>query len=368
MALTLAVASLVISVPTLWAQRPGNDQFNSRILLTGTNLSVTGSNIGATKQNGEPNHAGNVGGASVWWSWTAPTNGDLTINTDGSTITDGSDLDTLLGIYTGSSVSALSLVASNDDHGVFVTSRVRFEAIKGTNYQIAVDGFNDGTGANTGGITLNLVFISEPILRPPNDSFTNRISLTGASITTNGFNVEATREPGEPLHADQMGDTSVWWSWTAPANDTVMITTGGSDFDTLLAVYTGSAVSNLTGVASNDDADPTNGVLTSSVVLTPAMGQTYQIAVDGYDGASGLISLRIVTVATRLSAPLLLPDRTFQLTLTGFPGATYEIDATTDLVAWTSLGMLTNTSGASTFADPAAATFDRRFYRALLKP
>src|SRR6266704_3221044 len=142
MMMTLAVASLVISVPTLWAQRPGNDQFNSRILLTGTNLSVTGSNIGATKQNGEPNHAGNVGGASVWWSWTAPTNGDLTITTDGSTNTDGSELDTLLGIYTGSSVSALSLVVSNDDQvpGLFVTSRVRLQAIKGTNYQIAVDG------------------------------------------------------------------------------------------------------------------------------------------------------------------------------------------------------------------------------------
>src|SRR5713226_3675560 len=132
MVLTLAVASLVISVPTLWAQRPGNDQFNSRILLTGTNLSVTGSNIGATKQNGEPNHAGNVGGASVWWSWAAPTNGDLTITTDGSVHSDGTPLDTLLGVYTGATVSHLSLVASNDDHGVFVTSRVRFEAVQGT--------------------------------------------------------------------------------------------------------------------------------------------------------------------------------------------------------------------------------------------
>ena len=351
-----------------FAQTPPNDQFNNRFILSGTNISVTGSNIGATKQNREPDHAGNVGGASVWWSWTAPTNGDLTITTDGSTNTDGSELDTLLGIYTGSSVSALSLVASNDDHGVFVTSRVRFEATKGTNYQISVDGFNDGTGADTGSITLNLVFISEPILRPPNDSFTNRISLSGASTTTNGSNVEATREPGEPLHADQMGDTSVWWSWTAPANDPVMITTAGSDFDTLLAVYTGPSVSNLTVVASNDDTDPTNGVLTSSVSFTPATGQNYGIAVDGFDGASGLISLRIATVTTRLSAPLLLPDGTFQFDLNGPPGGIYEIDATTNFITWIAVGAITNTAGTGTFADLTATNFGQRFYRALLKP
>ncbi len=326
-----------------FAQTPPNDQFNNRFILSGTNISVTGSNIGATKQNREPDHAGNVGGASVWWSWTAPTNGDLTITTDGSTNTD-------------------------QVPGLFVTSRVRFQAIKGTNYQIAVDGFNDGTGADTGSITLNLVFISEPILRPPNDSFTNRISLSGASTTTNGSNVEATREPGEPLHADQMGDTSVWWSWTAPANDPVTITTAGSDFDTLLAVYTGPSVSNLTVVASNDDTDPTNGVLTSSVSFTPATGQNYGIAVDGFDGASGLISLRIATVTTRLSAPLLLPDGTFQFDLNGAPGQIYEIDATTDFITWIAVGAITNTTGTGTFSDLTATNFGQRFYRALLKP
>ena len=80
-------------------------------------------------------------------------------------------------------------MASNDDHGVFVTSRVRFQAIQGTNYQIAVDGFNDGTTVASGDITLNVIFISEPIPRPPNDNFTGRIALTGATLVTNGANV-----------------------------------------------------------------------------------------------------------------------------------------------------------------------------------
>src|SRR5262249_39747638 len=106
-----------------FGQTPANDQFSNRIVLSGTNITVTGSNKKATKETGEPNHAGNPGGASVWWRWSAPTNGDLIITTDGS------DFDTLLGIYTGSSVSALSVIISNDDHSVLDTSRVRFEAI-----------------------------------------------------------------------------------------------------------------------------------------------------------------------------------------------------------------------------------------------
>src|SRR5206468_57412 len=119
------------------AAGPVNVKFDKRIAITGTN--TTGSNVGAGKEIGEPDHAGNPGGKSVWWTWSAPTNGEVTITTDDSSF------DTLLGVYTGSTVSALSLVAASDDHGVQVTSRVRFEVTQGLQYQIAVDGYNDGT-------------------------------------------------------------------------------------------------------------------------------------------------------------------------------------------------------------------------------
>src|SRR6266567_9506169 len=67
------------------AAGPANDNFSNRITLTGTNVAITGSNVGATREMGEPAHAGNPGGQSVWWSWTAPTNGEVVINTDDST-------------------------------------------------------------------------------------------------------------------------------------------------------------------------------------------------------------------------------------------------------------------------------------------
>ena len=63
-----------------------------------------------------------------------------------------------------------------------------------------------------------------------------------------------------------------------------------SDFDTLLGVYTGSAVNALTEIASNDD----NGGPQSKVQFSAVAGTTYYIAVDGRSAAQGNISLALV--------------------------------------------------------------------------
>ncbi len=216
---------------------------------------------------------------------------------------------------------------------------------------------------------LRLTTISEPILRPPNDNFTNRIALTGATVVTNGANVLATREPDEPLHVGKLGDTSVWWSWTAPSATNVTVSTFGSSFDTLLAVYTGSSVTNLTPVAGNDDIDPADGILASSLSFNAAAGQTYQIAVDGFDGASGQIALRIgPSRPPVLSGAKGLGNGTFQFLLTGQVGRACEVDTSTNLAIWTPIGFLVNTNGSFTFTDSAATNFVHQFYRAIQTP
>jgi hypothetical protein len=131
---------------------------------------------------------------------------------------------------------------------------------------------------------------------PANDDFTNRILLPATnSISVTATNILATKEPGEPDHAHNAGGRSVWWSWTPPTNGTAIITTAGSSFDTVLAVYTGSTVSNLTTIASNDDdtSDQRNPLATSRVKFAALAGVFYQIAVDGFDGASGLVVLNL---------------------------------------------------------------------------
>ena len=64
-------------------------------------------------------------------------------------------------------------------------------------------------------------------------------SITGESGMTSGTNIDATDEPGEPLTPGTIpiGKT-VWWRWVAPAGGAYRIDTRGSDFDTVLAVYT----------------------------------------------------------------------------------------------------------------------------------
>jgi len=113
---------------------PTNDNFGDAATLSGEEGSVEGSNECATKEPGEPAHAGNSGGASIWYRWTAPYSGDFVFGTYGS------DFDTLLAVYTGTSLDTLTEVASNDDSGGTLQSRVEFTTTAGTVYHIAVDG------------------------------------------------------------------------------------------------------------------------------------------------------------------------------------------------------------------------------------
>ncbi len=130
--------------------QPANDDFANRIAITGTSASVTGSNVGATKEPGEPNHAGFSGSASAWWSWVAPAASSARLDTLGS------GFSTALAVYTGTSVSNLTLVASGGQsvytNGNYA-SRAGFVPTAGVEYQIAVD----SEWGDTSNILLNVV-------------------------------------------------------------------------------------------------------------------------------------------------------------------------------------------------------------------
>jgi hypothetical protein len=121
---------------------PVNDNFDKAITLSGNVANGGGLNVSATKQSGEPNHAGNAGGKSFWWKWKAPASGTMEISTYGSTF------DTLLGVYKGTSVSSLTkIVSNNNDPDGGTHSRVTFNAVSGTTYYIAIDGNNGAVGS-----------------------------------------------------------------------------------------------------------------------------------------------------------------------------------------------------------------------------
>jgi hypothetical protein len=130
---------------TFEAGPPSNDDFGNRITLSSVPpVSIVRSTTGATTQLSEPLPCGAIG-ATIWYSFT-PTR-PMFVQVD----TFGSNYDTALGVYTGSSIGGLSQVGCNDDSGIagnFLQSRVFFLAAAGVTYQIQVGGFLGATGTS----------------------------------------------------------------------------------------------------------------------------------------------------------------------------------------------------------------------------
>ena len=101
----------------------------------------------ATRENGEPFHTGNEGAGSIWYSFTAPADGLFSVSTINATF------DTVMGMYMGSRVDNLNLVAFNDEDPALKEvednpglSRIDQALRKGMVVYIAVDGFGGTRG------------------------------------------------------------------------------------------------------------------------------------------------------------------------------------------------------------------------------
>ena len=123
---------------------PANDHINNATEIEDLTGQIEADNSNATKQFGEPLHAGNRGGASIWYAFTPTENGLLTLSTVRT------QFDTLLAIYSGVKPTELITIASNDD-SASDTSNSKIEQALETDvrYLIAVDGFGNERGTFT---------------------------------------------------------------------------------------------------------------------------------------------------------------------------------------------------------------------------
>ncbi len=139
------------------------------------------------------------------------------------------------------------------------------------------------------------------------DNFADRVITNSSSGVGSGSNVSATKEISEPNHAGNPGGKSVWYAWQAPATGIATFATLGSSFDTLLAVYTGTNVNNLTLIARDNDRA---GYLTSRVMFNAISNEVYNIAIDGSYGASGdvILSWSLEVTANLLPEILVQPQ------------------------------------------------------------
>ena len=143
-----------------------------------------------------------------------------------------------------------------------------------------------GAGAWDAGITT--------YLGPENDDFARATSLIAMPVSVNGTTAGATREsPDEPDHYTigppgdpelWVGDHTVWYGWTALGSGPTNVDTCTANIDSILAVYTGSALGALTRVTDNNN-DPACAGFGSAVTFEAAAGTTYMIAVGDAGGA-----------------------------------------------------------------------------------
>ena len=214
---------------------PNGDDYLS-IYLTDASLDIQGSlQIGGTASSASPNNGWAYGSTNF-------------INYAGSNI---------LSSYAGQTVDLLFYVTTDSLYG-------------------SLTQFNLDSVSLVAGTTSDI---------PANDDFSNAIVIPTGGITNDVTTTYASRENGEPDIAGNPGGHSIWWTWTAPAIGTVTINTAGSDFNTLLGVYAGSTLTNLTVVTNSDGAKLASGV--AAVKFNAAKGTVYQISMDGYNGQSG---------------------------------------------------------------------------------
>lgn len=156
---------------------PANDSFATRQSLgSAASVTIEGDNTDATHEAGETTYGG-IAGSSVWYEWTAPATGWVQISA--LTLT----LDSVLGVFTGSSVNTLTQAGFNDDavqpepgyHERMST--LAFYAESGTSYNISISGYDDGSMGSTGTFVL--------VLRYSTPAF----AVTGLSFTPGAANV-----------------------------------------------------------------------------------------------------------------------------------------------------------------------------------
>ena len=143
-----AMSPEIVAVNGVPVPVDGNDDFDDAIEIASLPYAATQNTFGATTEPGEPSNPNGcisffpqIKGATVWYRYTPPANTTITADT----FIESGGFDTVLAVYTGAAVNALTPVACNDDSGT-LQSLVMFPAIGGTTYHFQVGGFDSRTG------------------------------------------------------------------------------------------------------------------------------------------------------------------------------------------------------------------------------
>jgi len=211
---------------------PGNDDFSESIDMGSADSAVIESFMaGATREAGEPGHGEGSQAGSLWWRWTAPEDCGVLLD-----LREGKS-SPRLAVYRGDSLESLVRVAPLGNRNSSHPECLWFRAEAGVEYRI-VAAMRIWT-AVVGDFRMELR--TEPA---ENDDFADRIRLPAAlPVVSEVPASRAGREAGEDEDV-----RSLWWEWTAPANEWVWVDLGGSTVRATPHVMTGEVLPRLKSV------------------------------------------------------------------------------------------------------------------------
>lgn len=313
--------------------RTDNDLFVDAIALEGTSGSDTNNNSTASKEFGEPDHAGNEGGKSLWWTYVPPEDGFLTLSTTNSpgdpedAENSGPKFDTLLGLYMGDYVSELTTIASNDDVVTDKENRSQLTqaVLGGVTYHIAVDGY---LGA-AGDIVLDYVFTPSPVyyvdvsnttggyVTPGSDTYPSNTLVTLTAVVTNETEISFNGWTGDiesldnPLVFNVRSNTTVMANFQ-PIQFADDFETGGFNTDQLDWDVAGGE-GNIPWIVQSNDAGggiyaaqsgPAGDNQTSSLALTAYTGGGFGHFLWKVSSEEGWDELRFYVDGQRVGGPI----------------------------------------------------------------
>ncbi len=152
------------------------------------------------------------------------------------------------------------------------------------------------------------------------DDFSDATSISLFPFEVHEYTFFATDESGETDGNCTLGpDSTLWYSLNAAGSGQVNINTEGSDYDTVLAVYTGTQLNDLVEVGCDDDGG--TGLL-SDLDLNVIAGTAYYIQVGGYrnlDDEDNYVNDRgrlVLNVTAPLTTPVLVSPADASTTIT----------------------------------------------------
>lgn len=268
---------------------PANDTYQNAVVttLSAPLLEYEGSTFGATKEAGEPFHARNAGGNSVWYRIVPQEAAVLRIYISATSA--ANYFNTLLAVYKSTTPSEFSLVAENNDMGYTTLSEVTLTVKPGNMYYVAVDGYNDNGNVATGNFRIRFEKLGVPMNDLPDIGPHMRFPSESTGFA-GGTNRNATKDAGEPNLTANTGGKSVWYAWTAPQSRVMTATLSCNSFvqdcfEMQLGVFKGGWNHKL-GASDNFSSSSDY----ASVSFFAEEGETYAFGVDGKKFLNGTVS------------------------------------------------------------------------------